>query len=153
MDIKSNKGVTLISFTIYLIILSIVIGIISMLQGILFHDAEDFTISSNTVDQHTRFLAYITNEINSGIIDFPNTIVTSSSLKFYTKDGALHQFLFSSGKLYYIVKDQESSAEVKKYITICQNISKCKFARKNENLEVSTEINGTTYINSFAIGT
>ena len=62
---KNNKGITIISLIVYIIVLSIVIGTTSILIKYFYHNTEETVISKKTVDQYSRFVAYITDDINS----------------------------------------------------------------------------------------
>ena len=67
---KSNRGITLISLIIYVIVLSIVIGTTSMLIKYFYANTEDTVISSKTANQYSRFVAYITDDVNSRKINY-----------------------------------------------------------------------------------
>ena len=62
---KSNRGITLISLIIYVIVLSVVIGTTSILIKFFYANTEDTVISSKTADKYSRFVAYITDDVNS----------------------------------------------------------------------------------------
>lgn len=62
---KSNSGITLVSLIIYIIILSVVIGTTSILIKFFYSNTEDIVISKKTADQYSRFVAYITDDVNS----------------------------------------------------------------------------------------
>lgn len=62
---KSSRGITLISLIIYVIILSVVIGTTSILIKFFYSNTEDTVISKKTADQYSRFVAYITDDVNS----------------------------------------------------------------------------------------
>lgn len=62
---KSNSGITLVSLIIYIIILSVVIGTTSILIKFFYSNTEDTVISKKTADQYSRFVAYITDDVNS----------------------------------------------------------------------------------------
>ena len=62
---KSNKGMTIISLIVYVIVLSIVIGTTSILIKYFYNNTEETVISKNTSNQYSRFVAYITDDINS----------------------------------------------------------------------------------------
>ena len=62
---KSNRGITIISLIVYIIVLSIVIGSTSMLIKYFYNNTEETVISKKTTDQYTRFMAYLTDEVNS----------------------------------------------------------------------------------------
>lgn len=62
---KSNNGMTIISLIIYIIVLTIVIGTMSMIIKYFYKNMDETVISSNTSDQYSRFIAYISSDINS----------------------------------------------------------------------------------------
>lgn len=62
---KSNRGITIISLIVYIIVLSIVIGSTSMLIKYFYNNTEETVISKKTTDQYTRFMAYLTDDVNS----------------------------------------------------------------------------------------
>ena len=62
---KSNKGMTIISLIVYIIVLSVVIGTTSILIKYFYNNTEDMVISKKTPNQYSRFVAYITEDINS----------------------------------------------------------------------------------------
>ena len=62
---KSNKGITIISLIVYIIVLSFVIGTTSMLINFFYNNTEETIISKETSDQYTRFVAYLTEDVNS----------------------------------------------------------------------------------------
>lgn len=62
---KSNKGMTIISLLIYIIVLTVVIGTMSMIIKYFYKNMNETIISSDTSDQYSRFIAYISSDINS----------------------------------------------------------------------------------------
>ena len=62
---KSNKGMTIISLIVYIIVLSVVIGSISLFIKYFYNNTEETVISKKTANQYSRFVAYITDDINS----------------------------------------------------------------------------------------
>ena len=62
---KSNKGMSLISLLIYLIVLLVVIGTMSLIIKYFYENMDETVISSDTSDQYSRFIAYISSDINS----------------------------------------------------------------------------------------
>ena len=62
---KLNKGITLISLIIYVIILSVVIGTSSILIKYFYANTEETIISKKTANEYSRFVAYLTDDLNS----------------------------------------------------------------------------------------
>ncbi len=62
---KDNKGITMISLIIYIIILTFLIGTSSILIRYFYNNTEETIISKKTADQYSRFMAYITDDFSS----------------------------------------------------------------------------------------
>lgn len=62
---KSKKGITIISLIVYVIVLSIVIGTTSIIIKYFYNNTEETVVSKKTANQYTRFVAYLTDDINS----------------------------------------------------------------------------------------
>ena len=62
---KSNKGIALMSLIIYVIILSVVVGIVASLTRYFYKGNEEIVITSNVSEQYIRLIKYITQDINS----------------------------------------------------------------------------------------
>ena len=62
---KNNKGITLISLIIYIIILSVVVGTTSTLIKYFYANTEETVISKKTSSQYSRFVTYLTDDVNS----------------------------------------------------------------------------------------
>ena len=62
---RANKGMTIISLIVYIIILSIVIGTTSILIQYFYSNTEETVVSKKTANQYSRFVAYLTDDINS----------------------------------------------------------------------------------------
>lgn len=62
---KTNKGMTLISLIIYIIVLAILIGMISMFTQYFYKNTDETIVTNNTSEQYTRFIAYLTKDVNS----------------------------------------------------------------------------------------
>ena len=76
---KSESGVTLISITVYLIVMTIVIGIIAIISSFFYKNTIEVSEIS-PITEFTKFNSYFTREINNctgaGIIDCENRVET-----------------------------------------------------------------------------
>ena len=61
---KSQKGVTLISLTIYVIVMTIVIGIVSVVSTYFYKNVGVALETVNPVTQYNNFNIFFTDEIN-----------------------------------------------------------------------------------------
>ena len=62
---ESNRGITIISLIVYIMVLTFVIGTTSMLVKYFYNNTEETVISKKTTDQYTRLMAYLTDDVNS----------------------------------------------------------------------------------------
>ena len=62
---KTSKGINIISLIIYIIILTFIIGTTSMLIKYFYNNTQETVISKKTADQYSRFIAYLTDDVNS----------------------------------------------------------------------------------------
>ena len=63
--LKSKSGISMISLMVYLIVLTVVIGTASMLMKYFYKNEKETTLSTKTSNQYTRFVTYITEDVNS----------------------------------------------------------------------------------------
>ena len=71
--LKSCKGITLTSLVIYVIVLMVVIALMSGFSGYFNKNINQITIKEESNEQFTRFLAYLTKDINNENINFAKT--------------------------------------------------------------------------------
>lgn len=127
---KSEKGVTTISVTIYVIAMLLAVTIIGVLTGFFYKNIQ---ISSNTSDinkQYTKFNSYFTEEVNKA----GNTIV-DIQIRDEGTENELAFIVFSSGNQYTFIKQNKGI-----YIgntKIANNIEGCKFEKKDVNGKTS----------------
>ena len=62
---KSNKGMTIISLIIYILVLSVVIGTTSIFIKYFYNNVDDAVISKKNSSNYLRFVEYITDDVNS----------------------------------------------------------------------------------------
>lgn len=123
---KSERGVTTISVTIYIIAMLLAVTIIGILTGFFYKNVD---ISSNANDinkQYTKFNAYFTEEVNiSG-----NTVV-EMQVKDEGTENELSFIVFSSGNQYTFIK--QNKGIYFGHTKIATNIEECKFEKKENN--------------------
>ena len=123
---KSERGVTTISVTIYIIAMLLAVTIIGMLTGFFYKNVD---ISSNTDyinKQYTKFNAYFTEEVNiSG-----NTVV-EMQVKDEGTENELSFIVFSSGNQYTFIK--QNKGIYFGHTKIATNIEECKFEKQENN--------------------
>lgn len=121
--LKSNKGITLTSLVVYVIVLMIVIGLMSGFSRYFYKNVNQITVIEISDEQYTRFIAYLTKDINRDDITFTKTNTENEEsyiiLKF--KGDVEHQYLYLNKTIYYVDKNKN------KKIVLCGNVSSCDF--------------------------
>ena len=152
---KGEKGVTLVSLMMYLIALSILIGISSTMIGYFYKNSDNITFSSSSNQEYTRVLQYMTDDVNSGIVEEATVKNSGNLLSIRLKDNIVHQYIFSNKKIYFINKydDGENEEEIKTQICIASNVNTCSFTYDEQlkKINLSLKINNVNYFNTFIV--
>ena len=138
---KSQKGITLISLTIYIIVMVILVGVITTLTTYFYKNVNTSSEQDDINKQYTKFLSYFSEEVNKE----GNEIVEISNDKTY--------IIFSDGNQYTFVEDNDSIYQG--MIKIASNIDDCKFTQVSDNkfTVTITGINANTRTNTFTMNT
>ena len=145
---KSNKGMTVMSVIIYVIVLSVVIGTMSIILRYFYKNTNETVISNDSSQQYTRFIAYFTDDINSGNIIKENVIVTSNDIKLTYKDSSIHEYLYENQNIYYIVSN---GGNIDKKIILCSKIEQCQFTKLNDKIMTKIKVGDTVQNLNFNI--
>lgn len=151
---KSEKGITLVSLMMYLIVLSIIVGMSSQFIKYFYKNTNDITISSDSGQKYTRLLEYISEDINSQNIE-GMVVNNTNELLLYHKNGVIHQYYYDSTnkKIYYISWIPENDTLKKDVqLNLCDNIDECEITQNSEKSFILTlMINNIEYKNAFTI--
>lgn len=118
---KSQKGVTLISLTIYIIAMSIVIGILATVTTFFYKDIKDVNIDIDPITQFTNFNSFFTDEVNNS-----NLRVVECGT-----DSNQNYIVFSNGVQYTYVPENKGIYRNK--VKICRNVENCIFSETIKN--------------------
>ena len=143
---RENKGITLTSLIIYIIVLTTVIGTVAMITKYFKRNMNETIIANDLSEQYTRFTTYITNDINSSI--FKNVEISNGILNINFTDNTFNQYIFSNNKIYF---QRIKAGAVDKKITLCTNIMNCVFSYESNVLKTSVVINDRIYTNNYNI--
>lgn len=119
---KSQKGVTLISLTVYIISLTIVIAILATISSYFYTNTE-FIKDIDPITEYTTFSNYFSKEVNT-----PNIEILESGDNYV---------VFDNGTQYTFVEENQGIYRNK--VKICNNIEECSF-------EEGTNDNGKTTV-------
>ena len=120
---KSNKGITLTSVIVYVIGMTVIVGLVATLTSYFYKNINVEELSDDTSTQYTKFSSIFTKEINKEdnyVIDAKTTEETINGENTKTS-----YIIFSSGNQY--TYKGENKAIYKNNIKICQNIDRCDF--------------------------
>ena len=142
--LKSDKGITLTSLVIYVIVLMIVIGLMSGFMGYFYKNTNKITIKENYEEQYTRFLAYLIKDTNSDQLNFIKIIKKDSEgnyliLRF--KDGSQHQYIYKDESIYYT----NVSETTPKKILLCNKVTNLTMDYSANILQINMTINDRNY--------
>lgn len=114
---KSQKGVTLISLTVYIIALTLVITIVAVISGVFYKNVKNVNQTINPNTEYSKFNASFTEEINNKDIRILE----------YSDD----YIVFNDNVQYMYVEGNKGIYRNK--VKICKEIESCKFENIIEN--------------------
>lgn len=114
---KVEKGVTLVSLTIYIIAMTIVIAVISMISTYFFKNTRTVLKDVEPITEQTRFSSFFTDEVNRS-----NSKILACD-KYYV--------IFDNGVQYTFVP--ENKGIYRNQAKICRGVEDCQFERTIKN--------------------
>lgn len=129
---KTEKGVTLISLTIYIIGMTIVIAVISVVSGYFYKNYNTTSKKIDYVTEYTRFNSFFADEANH------------SNIKVLDYD--IDYIVFDNGVQYTYIP--ENRGVYRNKVKICNEVENCTFNYEIKNgkavVKVSLQINSKT---------
>ncbi|MCI8412300.1 MAG: prepilin-type N-terminal cleavage/methylation domain-containing protein [Clostridia bacterium] len=134
---KNEKGVTLISLTVYIIVMAIVVGIVAIISTFFYKNVKNVSQTVDPITEYTKFNSFFTEEINNGDI----RILECGNDYIVFDNGIQYTFIEANKGIY---RDK---------VKICRGIDKCTFENKIQNgkniievkFEAKNEKKTTTY--------
>lgn len=114
---KNQKGVTLVSLTIYIIVMTIVIGVVSMISTYFFKNTKTALKDIEPITEQTRFSSFFTEEVNRN-----NIKILACDQKYVVFDNEV-QYTFVA----------ENKGIYRNQVKICRGVENCKFERTIKN--------------------
>ncbi len=130
---KSQKGVSLISLTVYIIVFTIVIGVIANITKFFYRNLEDSNENLDPILEYTSFNTFFSDEVNHKGIEVLETGI---------EENGQNYIVFSNGVQYTFSTKNE--AIYKNKVKICKNISNCIFLQSSENGKKIITVNFTS---------
>ena len=138
---KSQRGVTLVSLTVYVIVMAIVVGILATITTFFYKNVNDTKAEIDPITEYTTFNSYFSDEINH-----PNIkIVKCGNTEDEQGNVQSSYIVFNNGVQYTYVS--ANNGIYRNQVKICRNIEKCSFTEGIENGKSIITVNfksGTT---------
>lgn len=117
---KSEKGVTLISVTIYVIVMTLLVAIISVITNYFYKNVELNSKQEEINNQYTKFISYFTEEVNK-----ENNKILEINTEYSDSGNKISYIIFSSGNQYTFMQENESIYVGK--VKIASSVKDCDF--------------------------
>ena len=118
---KSQKGITLISLTIYVIAMAIVVGTIAIISTFFYSNLTDIQ-DINTIAEYTKFNEFFSDEVNH---------LNIKILECGTTDNGQNYIVFDNGVQYTFIPENQSV--YRNQVKIARGVTNCTFTRNIKN--------------------
>lgn len=114
---KTQKGVTLVSLTIYIIVMTIAIAGVAVISTYFYSNNNSLSDTIDPLTEYTRFNSYFSDEVNHNNIKI--------------LECADNYIVFDNGIQYTYVEENKGIYQNK--VKICSNVESCNFGRSVKN--------------------
>lgn len=114
---KSQKGITLISLTVYIIVMIIVVAMVSVISAYFYKNTNSLSNNINPMTEYTKFNTFFSQETNY------------SNLKVLANEESY--IVFDNGVQYTYIPENKGIYRNK--VKICNDVNKCSFENKIKN--------------------
>ena len=142
---KSEKGITLISMTIYVMVMLIVVTVMVILTSYFYGNVDVNSTETKLNQQYTKFNSYFTEEVNKK----GNKVMGIGETEDATNNTKQQYILFSSGNQYTFVP--ENKAIYVNNVKIAEDITDCTFSKveQNDKVIIAVTIKGDNNFTKF----
>ena len=119
---KSQKGITLISLTVYVIVMAIVVGVVAIISTFFYSNMSDSTQDLNPITEYTKFNSFFTDEVNHSNIKV---------LECGTTEEGQNYIVFDNGVQYTFVP--ENHGIYRNQVKIARGVDNCTFTKDTKN--------------------
>lgn len=113
---SNQKGVTLISLIIYIIVLTIIISILALVSQMFFTNIKYITEKGKYVSEFNKFNMYFIRDVKKN-----KDVLECKSDKIILEDGTIYTYNINENSIY------------RNKVKICNNISNCTFSLADTN--------------------
>lgn len=130
---KSEKGITLISVTIYVIVMTLLVAIISIITNYFYKNINLNSTQEDINNQYTKFISYFSEEVNK-----ENNKILEINTEYSDSGNKISYIIFASGNQYTFIQENKSIYIGK--VKIASYVKDCDFIQLSDT---SVEINIT----------
>lgn len=133
---KSEKGITLISLTVYLIAMVIVVAVVAVVSGYFYKNTKGLKENIDPIGEYTKFNAFFSEELNH-----ENIKVLECNTKNKQTEQKESYIVFDDGVQYTFIKENKGIYRNK--VKICREIEDCDFTYEIINGKAVVIVNFT----------
>lgn len=122
---KSQKGITLVSLTVYIIVMIIVVAMVTVISSYFYTDIKSVGKNINPLTEYTKFNSFFTEEVNH-----PNIKILECETNY---------IVFDNGVQYTFIP--ENQGIYRNRVKIAKEVESCTFEYKIVNGKDVVEIN------------
>lgn len=119
---KSEKGITLTSLTVYVIGMTIAIAVVVLISRFFYSNMEDATEKIDPAIEYTKFNSFFTDEVNHQNIKI---------LEIANDEKKNNYIVFDNGVQYTFIR--ENQGIYRNQVKIARNVTECKFTTEIKN--------------------
>ena len=119
---KSQKGITLISLTIYVIVMAIVVGVVAIISTFFYSNMSGTEQDFDPITEYTKFNSFFSDEANHSNIKV---------LECGTTENGQNYIVFDNGVQYTFIP--ENQWIYRNHVKIANGVTNCTFTRNIKN--------------------
>lgn len=124
---KSEKGITLISLTVYVIVMLITVTVVSVVTSYFYNNIQTYTAKTDSINEYTRFNSYFTEEVNTK----SNKILECNEIIDANDNVKEKYVVFSTNRQYTYIPENKSIYQ--NNVKIASGVEDCSFEYLIEN--------------------
>ena len=128
---KSEKGVTLISLTVYVIVMAIVVSIVAVISSYFYTNTQDINESIDPITEYTKFNTFFSDEVNHENIKVLECKTSYENPDDINSNIISSYIVFDNGVQYTFLS--ENNGVYRNKVKICSGVENCNFQYEIKN--------------------
>ena len=134
---KSERGVTLISLTVYIIAMVIVVAVVSVVSGYFYKNTKGLNENIDPISEYTKFSTFFSDEVNRENI---KVLECKTNYENQNSSNIIDSYIvFDNGVQYSFIKENKGIYRNK--VKICRGVENCYFTYEIENGKAVVKVN------------